>query len=485
MCCSPKNTSQKDQITLDRQVFDSLLDRIRELEALVARQAERIKELEDRLSKNSRNSSKPPSSDGYTKPSPKSRRKKTGRKPGGQPGHKPARLEPVANPDRIIEHKPDICKHCKGLIDDSTLEQTQARQVFDLPPINLHIEEHRIFSGSCCCCGRTTESEFPENVSAHTQYGPNIAAMAVHLNIHHAMPVKRISEFIHDHVGANAPSSGTISSWIMQAAKLAQPTIEEIRQGLVSSPVNHFDETGIRINGKNRWLHNVSNVDATLQTTHEKRGKEGIQSPGVIEEFEGVAVHDCWGPYFSEHKGPHGLCNAHLLRELEFFAEKDSSSWTHNMVDFLCRANDAAKTAREKNESICEDRLKEFREEYAKIISAALNSLPPPPERKPGKRGRKARGKERCLLDRMYGHEVSVLRFLQDLTVPFDNNQAERDIRMVKVKMKVSGGFRSKTGAEAYTILRSYIETARKQAHNAFEELVNLFRKKPFTPIFK
>jgi len=309
--------------------------------------------------------------------------------------------------------------------------------------------------------------------------------MAAHLNIHHAMPVKRISEFFHDHFGDNAPSSGTISSWIMEAAKLAQPTIEEIRQGLVSSPVNHFDETGIRINGKTRWLHNVSNAVATLQTIHEKRGKEGIQSSGVIEEFEGVAVHDCWRSYFSEYNGLHALCNAHILRELEFFAEKDSSSWTHNMIEFLCRANDASKTAREKNDSICGYRLKEFRDEYAKIISAGLNSLPPPPERKPGKRGRQARGKERCLLDRMREHEDSILRFLHDVTVPFDNNQAERDIRMAKVKMKVSGGFRSKTGAEAYTTLRSYIETARKQAHNAFKALVNLFRGKPFTPIFK
>jgi len=310
------------------------------------------------------------------------------------------RYASIANPPRRIY---------RGLIDDSTLERTQARQVFDLPPIYLHVEEHIIFTGRCSCCGRTTESEFPENVSAHTQYGPNIAAMAVHLNIHHAMPVKRISEFFHDHFGDNAPSSGTISSWIMEAAKLAQPTIEEIRQGLVSSPVNHFDETGIRINGKTRWLHNVSNAVATLQTIHEKRGKEGIQSSGVIEEFEGVAVHDCWRSYFSEYNGLHALCNAHILRELEFFAEKDSSSWTHNMIEFLCRANDASKTAREKNDSICGYRLKEFRDEYAKIISAGLNSLPPPPERKPGKRGRQARGKERCLLDRMREHEDSIL----------------------------------------------------------------------------
>ena len=485
MCCSTKNTSQTDQILIDLQVFENLLSRNRELETLVARLKEEIKELKDRLSKNSRNSSKPPSSDGYTRPSPKSLRKKTGRKPGGQPGHKPARLEPVSNPDRIIEHKPEICKYCKGKIDDSTLEQTQKRQVFDVLPINFHVKEHQIFKGRCSCCGKETESEFPENVSAPTQYGPNIAATAVHLNIHHAMPVKRISGFFHDHLGDNAPSSGTISSWLRRASKLAQPTIEEIRQGLISSPVNHFDETGIRISGKTRWLHNVSNAEATLQTAHEKRGKEGILSSGVIEEFEGVAVHDCWGPYFSEYTGPHALCNAHILRELQFFAEKDSSSWTHNMIDFLHRAKDASRAALEKNESINEERLEEFSKEFAKIISAGLNSLPPPPERKPGKRGRHARGKERCLLERMREHEDSILRFLHDVTVPFDNNQAERDIRMAKVKMKVSGGFRSKSGAETYTTLRSYIETARKQSHNVFKAIADLFRRKPFTPIFK
>lgn len=485
MCCSPENSSQEDQIRQYKQIIDDLLARIRDLEALVARQAARIKELEDRLSKNSRNSSKPPSSDGYAKPSPKSRRKQTGRKPGGQPGHKPARLEPVDNPDQVIEHKPEICRHCKGMIDQSTIEQAQARQVFDLPPLRFHVKEHRIFIGRCSCCGQETESEFPEDVKAPTQYGTHIASMSVHLNIHHAIPVKRISDFFHDHLGDKAPSAGTISSWIKQAAELSQPTIEEIRQGLISSPVNHFDETGIRINGKTQWLHNVSNAEATLQTTHEKRGGEGIRSSGVIEEFEGVAVHDCWSSYFSEHNGPHALCNAHLLRELEFFAEKDSSSWTHKMIDFLCRAHAASKTAREKNDSICGERLKEFREEYAQIIVAGLNSLPPPLERKKGKRGRKARGKERCLLDRMRKHEDSILRFLHDVKTPFDNNQAERDIRMAKVKMKISGGFRSKTGAEAYTTLRSFIETARKQSHNAFEALVNLFRGKPFTPIFK
>ena len=485
MCCSLEITAQKDQVTLYRQIIDDLLARIRELEALVARQAARIKELEDQLSNNSRNSSKPPSSDGYAKPFPKSRRIKTGRKPGGQPGHESARLEPVENPDQIIEHKPEICKHCKGLIDELSLEQTQARQVFDLPPLHWRIKEHRIFIGRCSRCGQETESEFPEDVKAPTQYGPYIAAMAVHLNIHHAMPVKRTSEFFHDHLGENAPSSGTISSWLKQAAELAQPTIEKIRQGLISSPENHFDETGICINGKTQWLHNVSNANATLQTIHEKRGKEGLHSLGVIEDFKGVAVHDCWGSYFSEYSGPHGLCNAHLLRELEFFAERNKASWAHLMIDFLCRANEASKTAREKNENICADRLKEFKDEYDEIIGAGLNSLPPPPERKPGKRGRHARGKECCLLERTRDHENSILRFLRDIEVPFDNNQAERDMRMAKVKMKVSGCFRSKDGAEFYVVLRSYIETARKQAHNAFEALVDLFRGKPFTPIFK
>jgi len=249
--------------------------------------------------------------------------------------------------------------------------------------------------------------------------------------------------------------------------------------------VSHFDETGVRVNGKTQWLHNVSNEKATLQVIHDKRGKEGIRASGVMGIFKGVAIHDCWGSYFSEHIGSHGLCNAHLLRELEFFAERDKASWANLMKDFLCRANDFSKEARERKEKIDDECLNVFRAEFAKIIEAGLISAPPPSNRAPGKRGKKARGKERCLLDRMSKHEDSVLRFLCDERVPFDNNQAERDIRMAKVKMKVSGGFRSKDGAEGYSILRSYVETARKQSHNALTALVNLLQGDPIIPVFE
>ena len=425
-----------------------------------------VKELREQLNKNSRNSSKPPSSDGYGKPAPKSLREKSGKKPGGQPGHEGRTLKPVEHPDEIIEYKLERCPVSGRLLSDGDIIGEIRRQVFELPAPRLAVTEHRVFvyrSG-----GQTVQAEFPAGVSAPVQYGRAFQSFLVYLHEYQLVSQERVSQFCEDLYGY-AVSEGTLAKAREQCfAELAEFETA-VKKRLGQSAVLHSDESGVRDEGKLHWVH----VAASEQDTHfhidPKRGREGMERAGILESYAGTLVHDCLSGYFALEKCRHGLCNSHLLRELRA-SEETGQRWSVQMSELLITAwQDPQRRS-----------VRGWQRKYQNILRNGYAENPfSSPQTTRKRRGRKAKPKVINLLDRLSLHRQSVLRFLSDPAVPFTNNQAEQDIRMVKIKQKISGTFRSFRGAQIFCRIRSYLSCARKRRVSAFEALRNAFLQKP------
>jgi len=432
----------------------------------------RIKELEDQLSKNSRNSSKPPSSDEFDKPSPKSQRKKTGRKAGGQKGHDGTNLKMVATPDVEQLHKVEVCACCQKNLRKQRVDSIERRQVYDLPPLELLITEHQV-EVKRCSCGHVTRADFPEGVSHYVQYGPNIKSLVVYMQDYQLLPYERTKEFVQD-IFAHQLSTGTLYN-IRQYAFHQLAGFEERLKTLLSlAVVAGFDETGIRIMAQRLWLHSCSTTRHAYYEAHAKRGREAMDAIGILPKFEGIAIHDFWKSYY-HYKCKHGLCNAHLLRELTFIKERYKQSWADDLANLLLKMKAAKERAIAKGKlSLSQATLSRYRRLYEKLVQKGLKANPyqPPAEKK---RGRKKKTKPRNLVERFRDYADDILRFFYDFNVPFDNNFSERDIRMMKVKQKISGCFRSFNGAKFFARIRSFIVTARKQNVNVFKALRNLF----------
>lgn len=450
---------------------------IAELRALVARQEEEIAELRSRLSSNSRNSSRPPSSDGPSKPpvDPKKRslRRSSGRSRGGQQGHDGARLEPVSEPDEQVEHPPERCDGCGGdLVDAELLEGGESRQVFDLPQgALLRVVEH-VAARRRCGCGHVTAGAFPAGVGAPTQYGPGIRALGVYLCVFQHLPYERACQALRDLAGA-AVSTGTLSEWVAQAAAGLCEFDERLRELLAAAEVAHFDETGARIAGRLGWVHSASTGALTRYTAHARRGGEAIDAAGVLPGFTGVAVHDGWAPYRNYEGCEHGLCNVHHLRELEAAVEA-GHGWPLAMSCLLLDTKELVERARAAGADRLDDcALGELADSYQTIIQMGHDEHPPTA----GKRT-----KAHNLLLRLERDQADVLRFAHDLRVPFSNNQAEQDIRMVKLQQKISGCWRTDDGAERFLAVRSYIATARKHRHDTLHVLRQLAAGRPWLP---
>lgn len=447
------------------RLFEKLVERINALE-------EKVAALEARLNKDSHNSSKPPSSDWFRPP--KSLRQKSGKPSGGQPGHEGHSLKQVAKPDHIIEHPLHGTCECGRDLSKGKRRGYDRRQVFDIPKPTMESTEHRTEIKECVC-GRLQTAAFPKGVDAPVQYGPNIRSMLVYLSQYQLLPQKRITEAMTDLFGVTV-SEGTVNKTIQQAYARLEATEETIKEKIRGSPVAHGDETGMYVGGKRLWQHTIGTALFTYFFCHVRRGKKALQDDGILERFIGRLVHDGWLSYF-DFDCLHALCNAHHLRELVFLSEQCHQRWAGTMIKLLCQIKktvDRAKTAGRKQ--LASQTLCHYRKRYASIVACGNRANPLRRVRNvPGSRGRIKQTTARNLLNRLEKYTDETLAFMYDFNVPFDNNTSERDLRMSKVKQKVSGCFRSAFGAQAFCRIRGYISTVRKHGLNVFDQIVKCF----------
>lgn len=452
-----------------------------ELREVIAQQATRIQALEDQLAKNSGNSGKPPSSDGLKK-KPTSQREKGKRKTGGQKGHKGSTLKMVTEPDHVVSHVLTTCPHCQTDVSDVAVERVEKRQVFDIPPVQIEVTEHQGEVKVCPCCEQQIKASFPDDVTHPVQYGKRIQAQAVYLNTYQLLPLARIGELFGDFYG-HAPSEAVILGAIEQAHERIQPALDAIEAQLVQADVLHNDETGMRVEGKLHWLHVASTDRLTAYTVHSKRGQEAMREAGILPQFKGVSVHDGLVSYFQFEDCAHALCNAHHLRELRFIEEQYQQAWAGEMTQLLRDAKqEVADCADEGQSGLSPERIAFYHQEYERLLRQGFLANPPPDTPPPKKRGRKKQSPPQNLLDRLQKYQHETLMFIADFRVPFDNNLAERDVRMMKVKQKVSGTFRTQHGAEMFCDLRAYISTARKQGQRVIHALHDALLGFPFVP---
>lgn len=456
------------------QIISCLLARIEELEALVKHQALKIEEqaakileLEKRLSKNSRNSSKPPSSDGLGKP-PRttSLREKGKNKSGGQKGHQGKTLKQSAHPDKIIRHVLEHCTDCGLSLSNHPVLEVTKRQVFDIPPPKVEVTEHQSESKYCSCCNKVVSSLFPQMVTAPCQYGSVIRSWAVYYQNQHFIPEDRLQQLFIDMYGVSL-ATATLANYNATAFE-GLSEFEEITLSMAKkATVKHLDETGFRVAGKTQWLHTLSTETLTYYHVSPKR-------KSLLDGLSGIVVHDHWRPYYQLEGVEHALCNQHHLRELKALIEHDRETWATKMSRFLRLA------LRYRHwfgkQPIPEHRLNQFDKIYEQIVEDGLayhQSLPPLPFQK--KRGKKKQRTGHNLLLRLKHYKQDVLRFLYNPDSPFTNNNAERDLRMVKCKQKISGGFRTSHGAQQFARIRGFISTARKQGWNILGSVQAIF----------
>ena len=459
--------------------LEQLLVLLAERDALIVELAAQVAELKARLGMNSQNSSKPPSSDAYVKPAPRSLRRASGRKPGKQPGDPGFRLEQRPDPDEVRVHVPEVCRGCGDSLHDAAVIGRERRQVFDLPPIELTVIEHQA-ERRACGCGVVTTAAFPAEASAPTCYGPGVAALGVYFLGRQHLPVERAAECLADCFGAPV-STGYLSSLLPTAANRLEGFLALVKKELTQAEVVHFDETGGRVKGKLWWIHVACTDQYTLYHLDPRRGKTAMDAAGVLPSFTGVAVHDGLAAYRHYTAAEHGLCGAHHLRELAGIAQLTGQSWPTELAELLVQMHLAVGVARANGTTeFPAERLADYWRRYDALVATGKELNPPPP--RTGERGRPALGKPGSLLARLATHRADVLRFATDFRVPLDNNQAERDVRMVKLQQKISGGWRSQTGAESFLAVRSYLSTARKHGQQAMDVLRALFTDGAWLP---
>lgn len=446
----------------------------------------RLQVLEDRVAKNSQNSGKPPSSDGMNKPAPKSLRKRHGRKSGGQPGHVGNTLKAVSNPDHWEVYSVDQCQYCQTSLREVKAERYEKRQVFDLPLVRMEVTEHRAEVKCCPQCRKESKGEFPRNVTQPVQYGAEVKSQVVFLNQYQMIPLERVSETFEEFYGQGL-ADGTIVEACQEAAERVAPVVQAVKKYLAElAKVVNFDETGLRINGKLYWLHVACTSLLTYYEFHAKRGQAAMDAIGILPDFLGTAVHDGLKSYWAYKASRHGLCNEHHRRELEFIGERYPQDWVTKFGDLLVEIKKAVDWARDTQPCLSKAQLSDFNCRYDELVEQGIMMNPPPEQSETGKkkRGRKKQSPPKNLLDRFRDHKEAVLAFMNDFNVPFDNNQAERDVRMMKVKQKVSGCFRSERGPKAFCRIRGYISTAKKNGQKALPALRLAFAGTPFSPAF-
>jgi transposase len=445
-----------------------------ELKLVIAAQAERIAELEQQLAADSHNSSKPPSSDGLRKkPAPTSLRQRTGRKPGRAKGEAGGQLEQIADPDQVIDHRPEACGGCGADLSAVPSTGFKARQVFDLPPVKPEVTEHRLHQVACDC-GQTTDAPAPQGVSAPAVYGPGVRAAIGYLSAYQHLPAKRLAEAMESLFGLPV-STGTVISVLARAHAGLEGFEEQVKEHLADAAVAHADESGVRVAGRLHWLHVMCTHLVTFYGVHAKRGREAMDDLGVLPAFTGTLVTDALASY-TVYGSTQALCGAHLLRELIAVTEdtRTDTAWTQAAIEVLLEAKDAVADALAAGLSaLAPQTLAAFQERYRQAWLCGIAAHP--------YTGSGPKPKARALAERLRDRASEYQRYMTDFRVPFDNNQAERDLRMVKAQQKVSGSWRTLTGAQRFARIRSYISTVRKHGINPLTALRDLFAGRPWT----
>ena len=442
----------------------------------------KVQALEEKAAKDSHNSSKPPSSDGLSKPKPKSLRPPSNRPTGGQPGHPGQTLRMVAKPDRTVRHPVERCSGCGRSLEKQAPDRVERRQVFDLPEPKLEVTEHQV-EVKTCACGCLNRAAFPPEVAAPVQYGPRVMSAAVYLGEFQLVPSFRVTETMRDLLGCESFSEGTLANFNADCSRRLEPVDRIIRNLVAKAKVAGFDETGVRATGSLHWLHSVSTSRLTWYFPHQRRGCEAMNAANILPNFRGRAVHDFWDPYL-KYDCNHAFCNAHLLRELIFLHEEQDQKWAEAMIDHLVRIKKAVNTARDAGlGALPAEDLDRFHQRYLRIVEAGYTENPVTESPSgPKRRGRRKQSKARNLLDRFRNHPDGILAFMRDFSVPFDNNLSERDLRMMKLRQKISGTFRNFNALVDFCRIRGYVSTARKNSINALDSLRRVFLGDPFIP---
>lgn len=443
---------------------------VSELKQVIADQAQLIAELREQVNKNSRNSSKPPSSDGYKKPAPKSLREKSGKKQGAQVGHKGETLKISTKPSEIISHMPTACSHCPRYEEcRGAACVAETRRVADAV-VEIKVTAHEALEVECPLCGERIRGDFPENVNAPIQYGATLQALVVAFSTVGAVSTNRIHELFGSIFGIPL-STSTIIKMVRQCSEKLTDAEMLLKTRMANADIAHFDETGIRVDKRLHWVHVASNDSYTFLSLSAKRGKDGMDESGVLPSFSGIAVHDCWTPYW-KYDIQHGVCCAHLLRELigvedNHPEQKWAGRFKKLLLDMKSKKEEAILSGKTE---LSEETMREMDKKYGHILAMAYRENPIPPKGS-HKKGRQKRGKVLALVDRLRKYKESICLFIKNFNVPFDNNQAERDLRMVKVKTKISGCFRTEEGAKDFLRIMSYAGTAKKQGSNPFDAI--------------
>jgi len=429
--------------------------------------------LTSRLKKDSSNSSKPPSTDGLKK-QVHNLREKSGKKPGGQQGHKGEGLKVFSNPSEVVECKEEHCD-CGGHIEYEQ-DPISIKQHVDVT-VSTTITEYHMVKGACNKCHKAHLSKFPDGLINTVTYGDNLKTLVTMLTNEGMVSVNRVKEFLSSITnGVINLSEGTIVNFNYELAKRCEPIVEKIKEALIKSNVLHVDESGVRINGKLHWIHTACTNENAFYEIHKKRGKEAVDDIGILAYFVGTLIHDHLKAYYKYNAMEHAECNAHILRYLKGALELFKRDEAKDLVALLTNANNAKKEAIEHGRySFTAEEIKKIEDEYVSLLN---NWKCKYQEDSKNSKSSKYHNDERCLLERMIEYKDEHLRFIKDFKVPFDNNLAERALRMIKAKCKISGGFRSDKGAEAFSKIRSVIGTVKKRGLNVYQSIRLLFQNK-------
>lgn len=484
MISTPIPTPEQIRV-IYHQGEEATVNLIVQLIQLVTQLESRVQQLEDQLGKNSRNSGKPPSSDGLANPRTRSLRESSGKPTGGQPGHPGHTLKMVERPNHIRVHPVVTCERCHAALAQVAPSDYEKRQVFDVPPVQVEVTEHRAEIKTCSQCGMINAGTFPAEVTQPVQYGSHLQAQATYFNVYHFVPLERTAEIFND-LYAYPLTEAAVVEANTQVVQQVTPVNAAVKEQLTHTDVAHFDESGVRVAGKLHWGHVVSTALLTYYALHAKRGANAIEAIGILPNFHGTAIHDSLASYFQYTASRHGLCNSHHLRELQFVTEHYAQAWAAGMTTLLREIKQTVDKTKQQNQSrLMVEQIQAFEQRYDVLVTQGLDANPASlaTESKPKRRGRIKQTPPKNLLDRLKKHQSAVLAFMYDFKVPFDNNQAERDIRMLKVKQKVSGSFRTVAGAETFCQIRGYISTARKNGQRAIIALQSALAGTPFVPV--
>jgi transposase len=470
--------SLRGELARSQAALARVTGELKRARAELATARERIADLEARLAQNSRNSSKPPSSEGLGKPPPRKRslRKKSGRKPGGQPGHCGKALAQVARPDRQVRHEPACCSRCGAGLAGRPVTSVERRQVFDLPPMRIEVTEHQLIERECGC-GHRTKGSAPEGAQAPACYGPRVAATIIYLYIGQFLSKKRTAQALAELFGVPL-SSGTVAAITGRAAGRLDGFLGRVRERIAASEVAGFDETGFRVDGRLAWVHCARTGKYTLLMVHPKRGKQAIEAMGVLPSFTGIAVHDAWAPCHGYAGADHQLCCAHALRELQAVTDASPEGqwcWATQAAEAITAMQELVSEAITNSRDAVDSAA--LAEQVTRYRSAALIGA----SRTAARSGKLAR-KHHALACRLLDRQDDYLRFTSDFRAPPDNNGTERDLRMAKLKQKVSGCMRTITGARQFCAIRSYLSTAAKHGLTFFDALTTLTEGQPWIP---